>query len=67
MHPNDPACHDRFISLQEAYKVLSNTELKKKYDSTMPIDNGFFRSNQRPYGYPDFTQRNEWINAEHAR
>ena len=31
--PNDPEAHERFQQLAEAYQVLSNAELRKKYDA----------------------------------
>ncbi len=69
LHPNDPSCHERFIRLQEAYKILSNAQARREYDSTYNFrPNGPSRNpNSRPYGYPDFTQRDEWLKREEAR
>lgn len=71
-NPNDPHSHDRFVKLQEAYQTLGNADAKRNYDATLGYSGGGGGSKSksgyyRPYGHPDFTQRDEWIRSDQKR
>lgn len=71
LHPNDPTCSERFIKLQEAYKILTNPDSRKNYDATLKNRTGYSysttRNPRRPYGYPDYTERDEWLRSDQTR
>lgn len=68
-NPNDPHSHDRFVKLQEAYQTLGNADAKRNYDATLGFGSGSKTKSgfNRPYGHPDYTQRDEWIRADQRR
>lgn len=68
-NPNDPHSHDRFVKLQEAYQILGNVDAKRNYDATLGFGGGSNSKSghSRPYGHPDYTQRDEWIRADKRR